>query len=88
MVRMMRPSFAGLAGILLLAGCQQAVPSTAETFGDAVRQNMALHIVDPTPADLEHGPYDGRRRALAIERYQTDTVEEPEDVTASEVGEE
>lgn len=75
---------------LLLSGC---TPYTYEAddpfpgFGDAVSQNLAVHIIDPQPVaaadtSLE---FDGTRAALANDRYQTDTVEPPVPLRTSDV---
>jgi type IV pilus biogenesis protein CpaD/CtpE len=64
-------------GSLLLASCNSDEPSSAETFGEAVRHNMAAQIIDPDPADLTLPPGDGERTALMSRRYQTDKVTKP-----------
>ena len=66
-----------LAG-LLLAACNTPANTPRPEFGEAVRNNMAAHIIDPNPpADMELPPSDGVRRQLMIERYQADEVETP-----------
>lgn len=43
------------------------------TFGDAVRQNIAAHVINPTPGDVSLPPiHSGSRIAIATERYRTD----------------
>lgn len=46
-----------------------------ESLGNAVSHNIALQTVDPNPEGANKGEpdLDGRRGALAIERYQTGT---------------
>ena len=66
-----------LAG-LALAACTTPANTPRPEFGEAVRHNMAAHIVDPNPpATMELPPSDGVRRALMIQRYQADEVETP-----------
>lgn len=49
-------------------------------FGNAVRQNEAAHIIDPTPAaaDEPAPALDGMRAAAAMTRYQRNAVRELE----------
>ena len=54
-------------------------PTTAETFGEAVRHNMAVQIIDPEPEDLALPPADGDRTLLMTGRYKTDKVKKPEE---------
>jgi hypothetical protein len=80
-----------LLGCLGLAACSDPIypypPGSSEAFGDAVRHNMAAHIIDPTPADPALGmPADGRRAALKVERYRTDQVETPATTAISSQG--
>ena len=72
-----------LAAPVLLAGCASEPPAGATSFGEAVRNNMALHIIDPEPVDMGLPPSDGSRRALVMGRYRTDTGEPPEDTTTT-----
>jgi type IV pilus biogenesis protein CpaD/CtpE len=63
---------------LLLAACTTPANTPRPEFGQAVRNNMAAHIIDPNPpADMALPPSDGVRRALMIQRYQADEVETP-----------
>ncbi len=54
-------------------------------FGNAVRHNAAVQIVDPEPMNLDGSPppMDGRRAAAAMGRYQSGDVEIPEAVSTS-----
>jgi hypothetical protein len=56
-------------------------------FGNAIRQNAAVQIVDPQPAGAANTTIDmdGRRALLAIERYRTDTVIEPTELRTTEI---
>jgi len=80
-------------GLLLagaaLAACDPSVYQDSRTqfvgYGDAVRQNNAIMIIDPQPAsaanvDLD---FDGRKDAIAIERYRTGQVIPPEDMATN-----
>jgi type IV pilus biogenesis protein CpaD/CtpE len=63
---------------LALAACTTPANTPRPEFGEAVRTNMAAHIIDPNPpADMALPPSDGVRRALMIQRYQADEVETP-----------
>ena len=63
---------------LMLAACNTPANTPRPEFGQAVRNNMAAHIIDPNPPEsMELPPSDGARRALMIERYRTDQVEPP-----------
>jgi hypothetical protein len=70
---------------LLLGACatdpNPFAPTTAETFGEAVRYNMAVQIIDPEPEDLALPPADGDRTLLMTGRYKTDKVRKPEETT-------
>jgi type IV pilus biogenesis protein CpaD/CtpE len=63
---------------LVLAACSAPANTPRPEFGQAVRNNMAAHIIDPQPPEsMELPPSDGVRRSLMIERYQADEVESP-----------
>jgi type IV pilus biogenesis protein CpaD/CtpE len=63
---------------LMLAACSTPANTPRPEFGQAVRNNMAAHIIDPNPPEsMELPPSDGVRRSLMIERYQADKVETP-----------
>lgn len=56
---------------LLLLGACQPVDQPAAGFGDAVRNNMAVQLVNPTPAAAAELPENnGARAGLAMQRYQ------------------
>lgn len=72
-----------LAG-LGLAACTEPVDTPRPEFGEAVRNNMAMQIINPEPpASMELPPSDGVRRALMMERYQRDKVEPLDPTTTS-----
>ena len=63
---------------LALAACTTPANTPRPEFGQAVRNNMAAHIIDPNPPeDMALPPSDGVRRSLMIQRYQADEVETP-----------
>ena len=76
-----------LTGILLLAGCtgtDGGIASTGPAFGEAVRQTLAAQVLDPAPEYAEANPLtSGGRAALAVERYETDKVKQPDRVATS-----
>jgi hypothetical protein len=77
----------GFAALVSLMGCSTPVDQLNEdpTFGEAVRRNMAMQIINPPPAEVEPlPPADGNRRSLMIYRYQTDTVEPPREEFTSD----
>ncbi|HYZ26788.1 MAG TPA: hypothetical protein VE597_07755 [Geminicoccaceae bacterium] len=72
---------------LALAACTTPANTPRPEFGEAVRNNMAAHIIDPNPPEtMELPPSDGVRRALMIQRYQADEVETPAVPTTSTLG--
>ena len=75
-----------LAG-LAVAACNTPADAPPPEFGEAVRRNMAAHVIDPQPPEsVELPPADGVRRSLMISRYQTDKVETPREPTTSTLG--
>lgn len=73
-------------GGISLAGCMETI-SGNDNFGEAVRHNMALQIIDPNPSykgEAVPGG-NGARTAVAQERYQTDKVEAPERLQTSNI---
>jgi type IV pilus biogenesis protein CpaD/CtpE len=80
---------AAVAPIALVA-CEnptQPKPTLSPAFGDAVRHNMAVQILNPDGyADLSPPPMDGTRAAGAVERYRTGKTEKVEAQRTSDVG--
>jgi len=69
-----------VAGAAGLAGCASQDSNTEYPgFGDAVRQNNAVMIIDPNPAGAQVTDIDmdGARAGLAIDRYRTGKVIPP-----------
>jgi len=82
----------GLAfSALLLAACAPSVyqDSTTPTvgYGNSVRQNAAVMIIDPQPVSAANVDLDldGRRAGLAIERYRAGKVIPPLQLRTSDV---
>jgi hypothetical protein len=70
-----------------LAACTKPVDTPRPEFGEAVRNNMAMQIINPEPPEsMALPPSDGVRRSEMIGRYQRDEVEPPRDELASDVG--
>lgn len=78
---------AGTAMTLVLTACQEPRHLSPD-FGNAVHQNMAAHVIDPTPMPLdEEGPaFQGRRAAEGIDRYNTGRVIQPRPLATTRIG--
>ena len=71
----------GLACSLQACAADRPVGLDLPVFGEAVRANIAVQVVNPmAPADRAPILANGERAALQQEAYATDTVEAPEDV--------
>ena len=80
--------------LVLLAGCQTAAPlpqagSLDAGFGEAVKYDMAIQVIDPDPVydanDAQPGA-DGAKGAAAVKRYRTDTVKAVESQATTQAG--
>ncbi len=72
---------------LVLAGCvQQGQEHLGPGFGDSVAHNKARHIIDPTPVYAGQVLLDGKRSALAMDRYEKGEVITPRDLRTSTLG--
>ena len=75
----------------LVAACAPSIyqDSTTPTpgYGNAVKQNSAVMIIDPQPVSAANVDidFDGRRGGIAIERYRTGKVIPPEELRTSDV---
>lgn len=78
--------------LVLLAGCQTAAPlpqagSLDAGFGEAVKYDMAIQVIDPDPVydqnDAQPGA-DGAKGAAAAKRYRTDQVKQVETQTTTQ----
>jgi len=81
----------GLVTATLLAACGPSVYRDSATpipgYGNAVKENAAVMIIDPQPAAAANVnlDLDGRRAGIAIERYRTGTVIPPEEQRTTDV---
>ena len=78
--------------LVLLAGCQTAAPlpqagSLDAGFGEAVKYDMAIQVIDPDPVydqnDAQPGA-DGAKGAAAAKRDRTDQVKQVETQTTTQ----
>lgn len=74
------------AALGLLAGCNTLDPQTLSvdrSFGEAVKYDTAIQIIDPDPVytaeDAQPGDH-GEKGAKAVDRYRKDQVKQPEQV--------
>ncbi len=68
--------------LLSLSACATTSPALSDhgaTFGQAVKANIAVQHVAPSPEQKANTyiPANRARRALAIKRYEENDVEEP-----------
>ncbi len=79
-------SLVGL-GAFALAGCATnplyEEPGDA-AFGEANRQTMMAQVVNPDPVYDADMVTSGDKAAQAVERYRTDSVKEPENISTTE----
>jgi len=77
--------------VLAATACDATVYRDSTTpalgYGNAVRQNTAVMIIDPQPATAANTEIDldGRRAGLAIERYREGKVIPPVELRTSDV---
>ena len=64
---------------ILISGCATSTDTTRSDFGVAVKHNIAVQAVQPTPEQKANTfiPADPDRRDLARQRYKADEVEKP-----------
>lgn len=86
----MRIAFLTVAAAFGLAACADTQAPLNPGFGDSYHHNMAVHVIDPNPANAGSGAADlnGERARVAIDRYRSSTTIVPEDLTTSDVSEE
>ena len=88
---MMNRLFFCLLSATLLSACAPSVYRDSTTpipgYGNAVKQNAAVMIIDPQPASAANVnlDFDGRKDSIAIERYRTGTVIPPVELRTSDV---
>lgn len=82
----MRTSILLAASALALTACE-APRTLSPDFGAAVRHNMAVQIINPSPAVAEdvQPDQDGKRAGDAWERYRTGTVYRPKTMATTDV---
>ncbi len=74
-------------GSAVLTACETEPRMTlSPDFGNSVRHNMAVHIINPPSLGKETTalPMDGVRALGAIDRYQTGEVIEPEKIITTD----
>jgi hypothetical protein len=69
-----------------LAGCVVPQKQLSADFGRALHENLVAQIADPDAAYGPPPPTDGARAQLAMERYRTGKVIQPQPATASKIG--
>ena len=74
---------AALPVAFVLAGCTPIDTG----FGDSVKTNMAVHVIDPdTTYDAPLASAAGAKMAPAVERYRTDKVKPPKGIRTTNSG--
>ena len=79
---------------LLAASCTHIDPATQSPdpqFGEAVKYDMAIQVINPDPvytADMAKPGDNGDKGAAAVERYRTDQVKDAKPVKTNESGSE
>ncbi len=70
------------AALVVLAGCDTVYPvsqSTDPSFGEAVKYDTAIQVIDPEPVytaeDSQPGD-SGSKGAAAVQRYRTDPTKD------------
>jgi hypothetical protein len=74
------------ASLLLATACDTNKKPLSPDFGNAVRQNMFVHIIGPRMPDPNAAPpeLEGKRAHQAIERYHLGEIEKPEEESTRE----
>ena len=83
---------AAAAAVFALAACDtpnQDTGSLDPAFGEAIKYNAAVQVIDPDPvydqADAQPG-HSGAKGAAAVKRYRTDAVKAVEQITTTGSG--
>lgn len=84
----MRSKLAAILGlVVMLGGCVtdgSSMPGVDTTWGEANKQTLAAHVIDPLPTyDTTVPASSGDKAAKAIDRYRTDKVKQPDKVRTS-----
>ena len=71
-----------------LSACTNTQEPMNVGFGDAYHHNIAVQVIDPSPANAGSGAPDleGERARIAIDRYRGNQILVPEDASTSDVG--
>jgi hypothetical protein len=74
--------------LALLAGCEaEHAQALSPGFGNSVKHNIAVQLVNPDPPEFtEPSGLDGRRAVEAYERYREDRVIRPSTSTVTRIG--
>ncbi len=86
-MKITRISAAVVVGLAVLTACETEPRMTlSPDFGNSVRHNMAVHIINPPRLGKETTavPMDGVRAFGAIDRYQKHEVIKPEEVKTTD----
>jgi type IV pilus biogenesis protein CpaD/CtpE len=69
-----------------LAACADTQSPMNPGFGDSYQHNMAVHVIDPNPANAGSGAPDleGERARIAIDRYRGAATLAPVETTTTE----
>ena len=83
----MRIALLTVATALGLVACTDTQAPINATFGDAYYHNIAVQVIDPTPANAGSGAPDleGERARVAIDRYRSSTTIVPEGTATTDV---
>jgi type IV pilus biogenesis protein CpaD/CtpE len=91
-MKITRYALLGVTVAMSLAGCETmsepAEPTLAPNFGNAVKANMAAHIVNPEAGKKEQPapPLDGQKAERVIKDYRQETGEAPTGTLIEDVG--
>ena len=81
--------FAAASAALFLGGCNTTDANSLSpdpAFGEAIKYDMAIQIIDPDPVYDDEGAQPGEsgvKGAEAVKRYRTDKVKDAKAVTTS-----
>ena len=83
----MRIALLTVAAALGLVACTDTQAPLNAGFGDAYYHNIAVQVIDPTPANAGSGAPDleGERARVAIDRYRSSTTIVPEGTATTDV---
>ena len=81
-------SVAALCLVIAAGGCTSTQEPINDSFGEAYYHNMAVHVIDPNPANAGSGApeLEGERARVAIDRYRATRTVKPVTVTTTGAG--